>query len=353
MYECYECGNLYPADELNDVNGNDICDDCLNDDYITCDCCGDYVHTYDAINDDDMTLCQFCYENYYYRCEGCNCIVHRDDVYYTDVYYYCQSCYDEKEDIIYNYNYTPYLEFYGDGNGFYGVEVEIDDGNNRNSTARELYDIAGRDHIYCKYDGSLTRGFEIVSHPMTLNYHMQNMPWEDVFNECMENGFKSHDTTTCGLHIHASRVLFGGNSTEIDLTAAKIMLLFTKFWDSHIVNFTRRSTSALRDWARRPDEIIDAENDDEPTILNKVDYEKRGSRYKALNLTNRNTIEFRLFRGTLKYTTFIACLQFVDYLIHFAKKTSLKKLNDFSWQDIFKDSKYKELNNYLKKRGLM
>ena len=35
-------------------------------------------------------------------------------------------------------------------------------------------------------------------------------------------------------------------------------------------------------------------------------------RYTCVNLTNFDTIEFRLFRGTLKLNTFLATLQMVD-----------------------------------------
>lgn len=37
-----------------------------------------------------------------------------------------------------------------------------------------------------------------------------------------------------------------------------------------------------------------------------------GGRYFSVNLQNANTIEFRIFRGTLKYNTLIATLQLVD-----------------------------------------
>ena len=37
-------------------------------------------------------------------------------------------------------------------------------------------------------------------------------------------------------------------------------------------------------------------------------------RYVAVNLNNYHTIEFRLFRGTLKYNTFIATLQMVNHI---------------------------------------
>jgi len=40
-------------------------------------------------------------------------------------------------------------------------------------------------------------------------------------------------------------------------------------------------------------------------------------RYEALNLINRGTVEFRIFRGTLKRAVFFKCLEFCDALIQF------------------------------------
>jgi hypothetical protein len=41
------------------------------------------------------------------------------------------------------------------------------------------------------------------------------------------------------------------------------------------------------------------------------------NRYEAINLQNRHTVEFRLFKGTLKRESFFRSLEFVDALVHF------------------------------------
>jgi len=38
-------------------------------------------------------------------------------------------------------------------------------------------------NAYCKHDGSLNDGFEIVTHPMTLDYHLHRMPWEELLEK--------------------------------------------------------------------------------------------------------------------------------------------------------------------------
>ena len=83
--------------------------------------------------------------------------------------------------------------------------------------------------------------------------------------------------------------------------------------------------------------------------------DKHCGRYVAVNLENYATIEFRLFRGTLKYKTFIATLQLVDEICSLALKLSDKELESMSWSDfvgqIDSDNK-SELIEYLKAKRL-
>ena len=48
------------------------------------------------------------------------------------------------------------------------------------------------EHIYCKHDGYLDSGFEIVTHPMTLDYHKDNLPWADMVDKLKRMGYLSH-----------------------------------------------------------------------------------------------------------------------------------------------------------------
>ena len=116
------------------------------------------------------------------------------------------------------------------------------------------------------------------------------------------------------------------------------------------MNFSRRDFSRLREWARKPDcEMVPG--DSEMDIINKS---KRVGRYNAVNLNNRNTVEFRLFRGTLKVDTIKATLQMLDLLINFCIRTPLKQLFECTFSDVMEKSYiYEELSNYLKKRELI
>ena len=77
-----------------------------------------------------------------------------------------------------------------------------------------------------------------------------------------------------------------------------------------------------------------------------------GSRYTCVNLTNADTIEFRMFRGTLKLNTLIATLQMVDHICDAAIFMSDDELHDLSWSSFVSAIKEPELVQYLKERNL-
>ena len=78
-------------------------------------------------------------------------------------------------------------------------------------------------------------------------------------------------------------------------------------------------------------------------------------RYACVNITNYHTIEFRMFRGTLKYNTLIATLELVDKICELATDLTDSELKSVSWSDFvgsLDDSTELELITYLKERQL-
>ena len=67
---------------------------------------------------------------------------------------------------------------------------------------------------------------------------------------------------------------------------------------------------------------------------------------------NSDTIEFRLFRGTLRYTTFIAVLQLVDEICRCAINMTDREFEEMTWNDFVSGIHDEELINYLKSKRL-
>ena len=251
---------------------------------------------------------------------------------------------------INDYQLKPRPTFYQTKNDienplYMGFELEVDKGGRRDSVVTKICRIL-KNKVYCKYDGSLDNGFEIVSYPETLNYHTeQKEAYENTFKYLINKDYRSHDTITCGLHIHVNKNFFGSNEKEIDLNIAKILYIFEKFWDK-FVTFSRRTDENLNKWAKRYNLDIN-----ENLLDNLKKSKKTYERYYAVNLQNEHTIEFRMFRGTLNINTFMATLQLIDCICNFVKNIDIEKLQQVCFDQIVK-SNFKELNEYLQRKEL-
>lgn len=350
---CSECGAILNEDRAHNFDGRSLCVDCFERLTTTCDNCGERLWRNHAEGDSAYTLCCHCYEYSYTNCEDCGRLMHNDDAYYEDGedYPYCRECYERlNNSSIKNYSYKPEPVFYGSGSLFYGVELEIDRGGESNLNAQKLLDIANKteERIYCKRDGSINDGFEMVSHPMTLDYHANNMNWRDIFDKAIEMGYRSHNTSTCGLHIHCSRSAFGSNYEEQEIAIGRVVYFVEKHW-GELVKFSRRTMDNLNHWAARYATISSTTEETYNKAKNKY-----AGRYVAVNLEPYNTIEFRLFRGTLRYKSFIAALQLVDEICYCAINMTDKEIEDMSWLDFVQRilPAKAELIEYLKSKRL-
>ena len=195
------------------------------------------------------------------------------------------------------------------------------------------------EHIYCKHDGSLQDGFEIVTHPMTLEYHMAIMPWKDITDKARKLGYTSHQAETCGLHIHVNRSSFGETVEDQDAAIGRV-LYFVERNLNELLIFSRRTQEQLESWARRYG------YKDQPKEM--LEHAKKGyaGRYTCVNLTNYSTIEFRIFRGTLKLNTIYATLQLVNHICEVAVSMSDEEVRHLSWSR-FVDLMYAVSQKYI------
>lgn len=346
---CTHCGRTIEEEDYGIIYGVPICSDCVADYTVTCEHCGNLIWASDSYGDDNTILCHSCYEDYYTCCNECGSLIHYENAYEFEGEYYCRECYDEvrSSDSINDYSYKPEPIFYGDSNRYFGVELEIDLGGKESNNADEILEIGNNsaEHIYIKSDGSLNDGMEIVTHPMTLDYHLNGFCWKDVMHECVRLGYRSHQTSTCGLHIHVNRDSLGKTSDEQEEVVSRILYFVEHHWNE-MLKFSRRSEYAMNRWASR----YGYENNPK-AILDKAKKGNKG-RYSAVNLCNYHTVEFRMFRGTLKYNTLTAALQMVHRICDAAVSMSDYEISKLSWSDFVSEITEPELIQYLKERRL-
>ena len=200
-------------------------------------------------------------------------------------------------------------------------------------------------NTYCKYDGSVDDGFEIVSHPGTLAFHQKNGA---RFRKAMRilTGLKfENENRQCGLHVHVNREFLRNKGAAI----AKLVCLSDRFYDE-LMTFARRPAGSQH-WCRK--------NGDAYRCATREDYVTRyryscnpGERYLAINLQNRNTVEFRIFHSTMDWQTFIASLQLVDTMVRYACTHKWTEVMSCSFADMTA-SNHKELSEYLARLNLV
>lgn len=350
---CSICRQPYPREQMMEFRDELICPDCLREETLICYRCGERILVDENAGDCQMPLCQHCYDTHYLACSRCGCIIHQDDAYYEgddEDYPVCYACYTRHRGArgINDYYYKPTPIFHGSGPRFFGVELEIDGAGEDASSAEKLLDIANArgDLLYCKHDGSLDDGFELVTHPMSLGFHMREMPWAEILRKAIEMGYTSHQAGTCGLHVHVNRNAFGPVEPYQDVVIARILYFFEKHWEE-LLKFSRRTQRQLDQWAARY-----GYKEQPREILEHAKKGRHGGRYTCVNLTNADTIEFRMFRGTLKLNTLLATLQLVDRICDVAFCLNDDEIKAMSWTTFVSGCTAPELVQYLKERRL-
>lgn len=164
---CTNCDRV--CGELTEFDGEYLCPACLETETALCSRCGSRIWLDGNAGDEHTPLCEECYERYYTSCEGCGRVISEGGIYYEDDdedLPLCWSCYcnSQQSKEIHEYSYKPEPVFYGSGSRYFGVELEIDGAGESGEKACQIMRRAnlGRELVYCKHDGSLEDGFEIV-----------------------------------------------------------------------------------------------------------------------------------------------------------------------------------------------
>lgn len=319
-----------------------------------CDDCRDwYSNEADSgSNSSGERVCTSCAEHYS-SCEACNDTFHEDNIRFHEgnSACYCESCYpsedaedddddseDDSEDsgepvrytapiagqVVQNHSHKPRPVFnVAPGESadesktvFIGWELEVDRAEEADNLDDDVTELGLADHpvLYPKADGSLDYGFEIVSHPGSWAY-WQSFDW-NFARETVTRGYRSYDTTTCGMHVHISKAAFS------ELERYKLLLFF-RGNKPLIETLSRREPKQLKDWAS-----IDAS--DNGRLLRKVKHGHE-EKYEAINFKPAKTVEIRIFRGTLKPESIKRNLALVVAMVHFVKFAGMEALtaNEF------------------------
>lgn len=366
-FTCPTCGRSVPNESGTATSGGrTLCETCAERMTFTCSVCGT-VHEnndHDYLTDhEDNDVCDQCWDNYY-RCDSCDQYFREDDLREMNGGEYCWRCAAEHSgNAILSYGYKPDPIFHrAEGEPpnslVLGIELEMDCGN-AEAAAERISSIYGGDWLYFKHDSSLNRGAELVTHPISpavlLSEQGREM-WDAICKAALAEGMRSHDTETCGLHVHVNRDYFGTSDVARVLAEYKLLALCDRLFEPMAL-FSRRKRHKLDQWAGRPNLPLSQGN--WVVRARGASALMRSNRYNAVNVQNRDTIEFRLFRGTLKPSTLLATFAFVAGACAYAKQATPSQVERITWYDLCDEVIERcpagavELEDYLSERELI
>ena len=389
LVQCHECGKYYDYNRLQRVYMDNvsfaqrsstkyitICPDCVEEKTVRCAHCGNYILKEDIDNNVSNFETSDGINFYHKSCYASDPDIEeyhskRDKIknafydYYPDTGVVEISS-EREEDITGNKNRKKNIHL--------GFELEVDDPSAEDEyydeDSDEYYDnnisgdynavdaVRGIDKLFPKrflsyeHDGSLNHGWENISMPASMDYIEANKNnFKKMFDIIRDYGFSSHDAGSCGLHVHLDKKFF----KYPEMAEAKLIMIFELHWNN-LLRFSRRNRDQVSSWARRysgevaeTDAYSLATFDEKNFDKFRKDYSDKKkanqfARYHAVNVTNKSTIELRLWRGTLKFETFIATLKFSARLAEIAKNVNAAKLIKMSWEEILGDDE--DILNY-------
>lgn len=372
-YECAHCGNQFFGNcYATDDSDGELCEACTDSHYVYSVCMDAYIRSDSAysvyrslrsIRRDDPD--DFCTRSYGARnyCRHPAVSGFMDDDTYSE---YCDeyggddddedrrsdtsllACYHEGVDI----GHIPSAA-YDKKRVWLGMELEIECGDrDRNHVVQSVNSHVNTDRKYVRFetDGSLSYGFEIITGYTGLDTHEK---WLKRFANSDLKGCKSHDTSTCGLHVHIDK----RDMTPFE--AARLMLFINNPANERLIRAVARRYGRDAGYAKFCDKSKTALHSAHVAVKrrhNDLTWMNE-DRYEALNFQPARTIEYRLYRGTLKVETIMACLEFTWLSYWFARQTSITRLGTEDFIKWISQPKNKRESRYLRQmlaaKGLM
>ena len=319
--------NTVGFSDLIQIEGSLRCDICASEfyhenggehNYHTCPCCDDIFHVDNGSWYNGTLYCEGCHDSYVYECNDCGV------QYWDGDGHDCED--DEEQNTIHSYSYRPSPYFFGKGQYHLGFELEVEARNNSRYEGAELVQNELGAHAYMKDDGSLSDGFEIVTHPHTLSDYQTAFNW-DFIPKLKRDGFRSWNTDTCGLHVHVSRTAFGEGAIPWN-RADRDQLILKK--QAHELRFMK----LIYDNQRQVERIAGRSGNhyatfgDKGRLVSKLKFGTQSDgRYSAINTANDNTLEVRVFKGSLRKERVLSALEFVAASVEYTRNLKVTSKN--------------------------
>jgi hypothetical protein len=224
---------------------------------------------------------------------------------------------------VHEYSYKPTPRFRVGGGesdasnvAFFGVELEVDQAHHSSLDPRLVPDVA-HPLFYCKRDGSLNNGVELVSHPGSEKWwNEQRGNVEAMLTRLVQMGWRSHEIGTCGMHVHLSASAFEGS-----MHIYRFLHLVYRYPELALL-VSQRQRARMNQWAT-------LKYNKRPSLKSKANMTLKGrewersdnaGHYDGVNQTSA-TYELRIFNGTMNPKRFYKNLQYAWAALAFTAET--------------------------------
>jgi len=291
-----------------------ICPNCYTAQFVACKACGkrdnkakNWQHT-----PQNGIWCKECFDKVFKLCKTCARAVTEEQL-DDDGCDYCQkeaiNRWDFKPSPVFITASEPLVKRPGK-DPFFGIELEVEMKEDfkelTNRIARRFAnDVQG--FAYLKADGTITNGFEVVSHPGNYEWwHAKDNPLFKSLRK-LSKTCESYWAQNCGLHVHISKDSFKNN-----------------FHQAKFISFILDNPLFMAFIAER------YQKDQAPisTPMAKDPFgaacgEFNGNRHTAVNIWDHNghvapyTIEVRIFKGNMKPSRILKDIEYLQAIFDF------------------------------------
>ena len=286
-----------------------------------CSLCGNNVNANDVIVTDYGFICKDCFKErkgIYHKCLVCCTYTDNEnmicDKCISGVYVKNINSYGTKPKPIFkNYKYNKDIPL---GKRYYGLELEYSNTNSA-KVKEKMFDLYKDKWLYNKSDGSLSDGVEIVTSPCDYKSIMWLLDKMKEPIKEITNGTKY--LQNAGIHIHVSK---------------KSIPSYNIYKLSYLLNNKQaKELSYIMFYLSGRNNSVSEKREIKYAKIGDIkSFKDEENRYLALNLTNKHTIEFRIFKATNDMDKVKSYINFVESMINFVDITPFKEVN---------------LNNYL------
>ena len=329
---CERCSDTGTTDDnYNEVDGNAIwCENCTSRYSNFCNRCEEFSSgSTSYIADRGDYWCEYCAGDNADYCDDC-------DNYYADG---CSDCSTEP-DTIHDYSYRPDLIFHTtdkDERLFFGMEIEVECRDGTYDPAMYAGRLEDYDLAYLKNDGSLSDGFEIVTHPMTHDFFKNEATefWDTLKVLREQYRVMTWGAKTTGIHIHISRTGFKGgphmhrflnlvysNEGLFSTIAGRESSRWAKFDDVQQAKpngVDENGYRTYKSYRSYKDKIFNGSHTD---------------RYSAVNTQNHGTLELRIFKSSTKPERIKGYMDLAHASVEYTRNLTLQQVKDGALSDV-------------------